>query len=195
MIRFHPLIIKIKNLIKQKKFSSKVFYATSIWGEYLPDWHPNENYKQSYASNKSLGGGVSLTLSHELDLMSHLFGKIKFVKSLKKYKSDLKINVDVASTYLIRFISGVDCNIHINYLNKPPTRDLKIFGENLQIFFDYYSSVLLIIKDNKKYKYSLKNFDRNQMFINEIKYFFKILKSKKFYNSEEDFNKIKYFLK
>ena len=32
---------------------------------------------KSYAANKNLGGGVSLTLSHEIDLMIYLFGKIK----------------------------------------------------------------------------------------------------------------------
>ncbi len=181
MMRFHPFIEKIKKLIKKE---NKIFYASTIWGEYLPNWHPNENYKKSYAANKKLGGGVSLTLSHEIDLMIYLFGKIKKIFNLKRFKSELKLksDLDVASTYLIRFDNEFDCNIHINYLSNPPVRALKILGEKIQIDFDYYKSTLEINKNGKFKKYHLKNFNRNDLFIKEIKYFFK--KIKNFKNSE-----------
>ena len=192
MMRFHPLIKKIKKFTEKKK--SKIFYAHSIWGEFLPDWHPKENYKKSYASKAKLGGGVKLTLSHDLDLMHYLFGKIKSMKILNKFNSQLKINADVGSTYLIRFLSGVDCSIHLNYLNKPPIRDLKILGENIQIFFNYYKSELSIIEKNKKQIYKLKNFKRNDMFIDELKYFFKCLKINKKSNLENDFYLLKYIV-
>lgn len=193
MIRFHPLIKKIKALIENKK-KTKIFYATSIWGEYLPGWHPKENYKKSYASNKNLGGGVRLTLSHDLDLMCYLFGKIESMKRLDKYNSNLKINVDVGSTYLIKFKSGVDCTIHINYLSNPPIRDLKILGENIQIFFDYYKSKLKIIEKKKEKILKIKNFKRNDMFIEELKYFFKCLKLKRNFHLESDFDLIKFLI-
>ena len=193
MMRFHPLIKKIKALIENKK-KAKIFYATSIWGEYLPGWHPKENYKKSYAANKKFGGGVRLTLSHDLDLMCYLFGKIESMKRLDKYNSNLKINVDVGSTYLIKFKSGVDCTIHINYLNNPPIRDLKILGENIQIFFDYYQSKLKIIEKKKEKILKIKNFKRNDMFIEELKYFFKCLKLKKNFYSESDFDLIKFLI-
>ena len=132
MMRFHPLIIKIKKIIKNE---NKLFYASSIWGEYLPGWHPNENYTKSYSAVKKLGGGVSLTLSHDLDTMFYLFGKIKKIFNLRNFKSSLKTkNIDVSSTYLIKFNNGIDCNIHINYLCDPPVRELRIFGEKIQIY-------------------------------------------------------------
>lgn len=193
MMRFHPLIKRIKKFLIEKK-NIKIFYAHSIWGEFLPGWHPKENYKKSYASNKKLGGGVKLTLSHDLDLMYYFFGKIKDIKVLNRYNSNLKINVDVGSTYLIRFISGVDCNIHLNYLSKPPIRELKILGENVQIFFNYYKSELIFIEKNKKKKYTLSNFKRNDMFINELKYFFECIKIKKKNNLKNDFYLLKYML-
>ena len=49
---------------------------------YLPDWHPYENYKESYAAKKELGGGVVLTSIHELDYLYWLFGKINDVFSI-----------------------------------------------------------------------------------------------------------------
>ena len=49
-------------------------------GEYLPNWnkYTKKNYKKNYAANNSMGGGVALTLSHDLDLSRFLFGEIKF---------------------------------------------------------------------------------------------------------------------
>ena len=126
--------------------------------------------------------------------MNYLFGKIKNIKILNKFNSELKINVDVGSTYLIRFMSGVDCTIHLNYLCRPPIRDLKILGENIQIFFDYYKSELTILENNKKKIHKLKNFKRNDMFIDELKFFFKSLKLKKKNNLENDFYLLKFMV-
>ncbi len=193
MMKFHPLIKKIKSIINNNK-SKNFFYASAIWGEFLPNWHPEENYKKSYAANKNLGGGVTLTLSHELDLMIYLFGKIKSLKNLKKFKSKLKTNVDVASTYLIRFLSGIDCNIHVNYLCNPPMRELVILGENIQINFNYYLSTLVVKEKNKVKKYSVKKFNRNYLFLEELKYFFKIIKNKKKFNFENEFYSLGYLM-
>lgn len=194
MMKFHPLIKKIKSIVNNNK-SKNFFYASTIWGEFLPHWHPEENYKKSYAANKNQGGGVTLTLSHELDLMIYLFGKIKSLVNKKQFKSKLKINADVASTYLIQFLSGVDCNIHVNYLCNPPVRELVILGENIQINFNYYLSTLIVNEKNKIRKYSVKKFDRNQLFEEELKNFFKIIKNKKKFNLESEFYSLSYLLK
>ena len=46
MMRFHPAIKEIKRLL-QKKHLGRLFYAYGEWGEYLPNWHPKENYKNA----------------------------------------------------------------------------------------------------------------------------------------------------
>ena len=51
-MRFHPLILKLKNMIDNKKIKN-IFYVNSVWGEYLPNWHRYENYETSYASQKN----------------------------------------------------------------------------------------------------------------------------------------------
>ena len=79
MMRFHPAIKKIKEILKSK-YLGKIFHFSFLWGEYFPNWHKNENYKKSYAANKKMGGGAALTLSHDLDLSKFFFGEIKKVK-------------------------------------------------------------------------------------------------------------------
>ena len=52
MLRYDKRIQKLKKIIKEKTDYSKI-----VWQTYMPKWHPNENYKQSYASRKDLGEG------------------------------------------------------------------------------------------------------------------------------------------
>ena len=43
-------------------------------GEYLPDFHPDEDYRKGYSARADLGGGVMLTLIHDIDLATWFFG-------------------------------------------------------------------------------------------------------------------------
>ena len=64
--RFHPTLMQIHDLIQSEALGRPLSFRAQ-WGEYLPDWHPWEDYRQSYAARKDLGGGVVNTLSHPLD--------------------------------------------------------------------------------------------------------------------------------
>ena len=81
-LRFDRSIEKIKSLIDSKKIG-RIISVKVECGTYLPDWHPNENYTEGYASRDDLGGGVVLTCIHELDYLYWFFGEIKEVSKLK----------------------------------------------------------------------------------------------------------------
>ena len=64
--RFHIGLQRIKELLDNGTIGA----VTSIqahWGEYLPAWHPWEDYRIGYAAREDLGGGVLLTLCHPCD--------------------------------------------------------------------------------------------------------------------------------
>lgn len=171
MMRFHPIIKIIKKYISQKKLGD-IYHFYSEWGEYLPFWHPGENYKKSYAANKNLGGGALLTLSHDIDLMQFFFGKSKLVQ-IKKNKVGLKINANTNANIFIEFKKKMSGLIHINFLQKKTERYLKISGTKLIVKFYYLENLLEIYDKDKIKKIKLKKFDRNNLFIDEIKYFLK----------------------
>ena len=87
MFRHDPRIIQLKKIVNKniKKILLASFYLTN----YMPHWHPKENYKNRYANNKKYGGGVLLTCSHEIDLAINLFGNVKdvIVKKAKNLQS------------------------------------------------------------------------------------------------------------
>lgn len=52
--RFHPGLQQVKKLLDEGVIGNPVS-AHAHWGEYLPDWHPWENYQQGYAARPELG--------------------------------------------------------------------------------------------------------------------------------------------
>ena len=73
-LRYHSGLSYIK--ILEKKTLGKIYSVFCDVGEHLPYWHPNENYKKSYAAKKARGG-VVLTLIHEIDYLYWLFENLK----------------------------------------------------------------------------------------------------------------------
>ena len=64
------------------------------YAEYLPDWHPYEDYRTSYAARADLGGGVVLTQIHDYDLACWLFGAPARVVASGGHLSALDIDVE-----------------------------------------------------------------------------------------------------
>ena len=79
--RYHPTLNKARELI-QSGALGKVLTVHAHWGEYLPQWHPWEDYRQSYAARADLGGGVIVTLTHPLDYLRYLLGDVSSLWSL-----------------------------------------------------------------------------------------------------------------
>lgn len=190
-MRFHPLMIKIKKMLKNKELGS-VYNIQTEWSEYLPDWHPWENYKYTYAAQKKMGGGCNLTLSHELDSMYWLFGKIKKVKNFKINKY-LRGDVDTSSDFLVEFNNNIIGYSHIDFLGKPHIRKMYISGTKKKVFFNYYKNQIKIVNRSGDIKLIKVKFKKNDMYLDEIKYFLKCIKNN--INPSPSIEESKYILK
>jgi len=89
-LRFDPIITYIKKKIRNEKVNYIFLNCLS----YLPSWRKNINYKKSYSSFETRGGGVTNDLSHEIDLANYLVGIDKTKFSFKGNTSTLKIQSD-----------------------------------------------------------------------------------------------------
>ena len=180
-LRFDRCIKKIKSLINQKTIG-KIISIKVECGTYLPDWHPYENYSESYAGRDDLGGGVVLTCIHEIDYLYWFFGEIKEVFSITGKFSDLEISSDDLSAMLIRFKNKVIGEIHLDYFPRSRIRSCKVIGTKGIIYWDSeIESVRLYNNRTKKWTQviKLKNFDNNSMYIDELSYFLKCVSVKK----------------
>ena len=180
-LRFHPCIIKIKELLMDKKIG-KILSVKVENGSYLPDWHPDENYAHSYASKKILGGGVLFTSIHEIDYLYWFFGNVQQIKSITRKLSNLQIDTDDLSTSIMVFKNDIICELHLDFFQQYPSRSCKIIGDKGIIYWDMeINSVKIYNSSNKKWKkeLSLKNFTMDYTYKKEINYFINCLKKHK----------------
>lgn len=185
MMRYHPAMIQIKKWLEKNEIGYPVFARIS-WGEYLPAWHPWENYRKSYSAKKEMGGGPINTLCHDVDLVTWLFEQPKSVFAFIGRKSSLEISTEHSAEMLLKYKNKFIAEVHVDFLQLPPKRTWEIVGDKGRIEFDYYKNSLVAYKLNKekvtyrkKFIDYSKTFDRNNMFIDELKEFVKAVKSQK----------------
>jgi len=171
MMRHHPILAHIKGLMAQNTYG-KLVSIQSKWGEYLPDWHPWEDYRTSYAARKALGGGVALTLSHDLDMVNWLADSpVEQWFIMKNYASTLELDVEAGADILLRYAGGCTANVHLNYYEKNKERFLKLVFDDASVSVDFFDSTLTITQHAVKEVLRFENFDRNDLFVNQIKHF------------------------
>ena len=179
-LRFHPAIKKIKEIIS-KKHIGKVISVHVENGSFLPNWHPYEDYRDSYAAREDLGGGVVLTNIHEIDYLFWFFGKVKEVFSFTGKFSHLDLAADDLSAILLRFENDVIAEVHLDYFQRPDFRSCKIIGTKGTVHWDSETNVVKVY-DVKKKKWievlKIKNYDINNTYVEEVLYFLNCIKRK-----------------
>jgi predicted dehydrogenase len=133
--RFHPGLIQLKQLLEQAAVG-RVLSVRAHWGEYLPAWHPWEDYRQSYSSSAELGGGVILTLSHPLDYLRWLFGEVERLWAFAGQLNELEMNVEDTAEIGLQFKSGAIGSLHLDYNQRPPAHKLEVIGSRGSLRWD-----------------------------------------------------------
>jgi predicted dehydrogenase len=171
--RFHPGLRVIKELIDRGAIGSTVC-AQAHWGEYLPDWHPWENYQQSYSARADLGGGVILTLCHPFDYLRWLLGEVRTVSAVAGRLSHLELAVEDTADVTLQFESGVIGTVHLDYVQQPPSHWLHITGQTGTIRWDNADGVVHCYRADREAWETFPpppDFERNTMFLDEMRHF------------------------
>ena len=178
--RFHPGLRMVKELLDD----GAIGRPTSVrahWAEYLPGWHPWEDYRLGYSARNDLGGGVILTLSHPLDYMLWLLGEVQEVWAFAGTLGELRLEVEDTAEISMRFSHGVIGSVHLDYLQQPPNHFLEIIGTDGTIQWDYAGGGVRVYRGNQKNwkNYSIPNdFQRNDMFLSEMRHFIDLIHGK-----------------
>lgn len=169
MMRFHPLLIELKKIIASKIFG-KVVHIESEWREYLPDWHPWEDYRKSYAALAEMGGGAALTLSHDLDLVTWLLDANPIEWQTNRIiSSSLETTSDTVADFSLIFPNKVPGRVHLNMAAPISQRKTQVIFEQALVTFYYYDNKLVVAEKNKpKQDIHLAEFERNQMYVSEL---------------------------
>jgi predicted dehydrogenase len=182
-LRFHPCFLRLREILLQRTFGRPLVASVQV-GEYLPGWHPYEDYRQMYASRAELGGGVILSQIHEFDYLYSLFGLPGRIFTLGGHVSPLEINVeDVASTLMEFRVDGrlVAVHLHQDYLQRPATRRCDVICETGKISMDLVNAT---VTSNDQHGTEIERrqwdgFDRNQLFVDELRHFLHCVETRK----------------
>ena len=126
-LRFHPTLQQAAQRIAAGEIGA-VQSARAQWGEYLPNWHPWEDYRQGYAARADLGGGVILTLCHPLDYLRFVVGEVSDVWAFTARSGDLDLAVEDSAEIGLRFAHGAVGSVHLDYVQQPPVHTLEVIG-------------------------------------------------------------------
>ena len=187
--RYHPTLNQARDLIQSGALGT-ILTVHAHWGEYLPQWHPWEDYRQSYAARAELGGGVIVTLTHPLDYVRYLLGEVDSLWSFNGHISPLDVNVEDVAEIGLRFASGAVGGVHVNYFQRPPVHRLEIVGTKGTLRWDNADGVLHFYKlpaafgsfsdsppDPVIETFSLpEGFERNQLFVAQTRHFLEVVR-------------------
>ena len=168
--RFHPGLQQIKKLLDEGAIG-RPYSAHAHWGEYLPGWHPWEDYRHSYSARSELGGGVILTLSHPLDYLRWLLGEVVNVNARMGHLSALELDVEDYAEILMGFANGSSASVHLDYFQQPPSHTLEITCENGRVCWDNADGKAQVYRAQSGAPTQLtppEGFERNQMFLEEM---------------------------
>jgi len=174
--RFHPGLCLISTILDQLADSNtqSVVYVRAHWGEYLPDWHPWEDYRQGYAARSDLGGGVILTLCHPFDYLRWLFGEYEVACSSTSRRG-LGMSVEDTAEINLQFTSGVIGSMHLDYIQRPSQHTLEIVVTNGTIRWDNADGAVRVYADGHWLTHPAPDgFERNVMFLDQMRHFLAI---------------------
>lgn len=179
-LHFHPGIILVKKFIKENKIGRLLSIRIDA-GQYLPDWHPRQDYRKSYTARKDLGGGIILDGSHEIDYLCWFLDNMKPIEifCLADKISDLEVETEDTAEILLKFNTGTIANIHLDFTQRVYSRSCKLIGAEGTIIWDYpEKKVKVYTARNKKWQIFNLKFKPNDMYVEEMKHFLKVIRRK-----------------
>ncbi|MFI5309843.1 MAG: Gfo/Idh/MocA family protein [Gemmatimonadales bacterium] len=173
--RYHPCVISLRALIGRGALgelrSAEIEYA-----EYLPDWHPYEDYRQSYAASADLGGGVVLTQIHDYDLAWWLFGQPASVRAAGGHLSSLQIDVEDTVDATLETRSG-PVRVRQTFAARPPRRTITVCGSRGEVTVDLLAARLSVSPATLAPQEHYADYQRNELFLAEATHFLSCLET------------------
>lgn len=176
--RWHPGLQQAQKLIAEGAIG-RITSVRAHWGEYLPAWHPWEDYRKSYSARPELGGGVVLTLCHPFDYLRWLLGEVKSVYALTGKLGGLGLEVEDTADITLGFESGAVGSLHLDYIQRPATHRLQIVGTHSTMRWDNANGAVRIFHpetDAWETFAAPDGFERNDMFLAEMRHFLALLR-------------------
>ncbi len=174
--RFHPGLQHLQRWLEEGALGRPLF-ARATFGQYLPDWHPWEDYRKGYSARRDLGGGVLLDRIHEFDTLWWLFGPVSRVKGWLVHTGSLEIETEDLVEAWLEFRQGTRASVHTDYLNRRYTCRLEVLGTEGTATWSFAPHEVRLYrgKTGEEERIAWPRYDWNAMYVEEMKHFLRVL--------------------
>ncbi|MBH1942479.1 Gfo/Idh/MocA family oxidoreductase [Mobilitalea sibirica] len=139
-------IKKMKEILQES--NGCVNYTYHV-GQYLPDWHPWESYKDFFVGDKRSNGCREI-FAIELPWIIDTFGDITKVDVMKNKISSLEIGYNDNYFVMIQHNTGHKGLMAVDVVSRKAVRNMEVFGENLYMSWDGSPTGLKVYDYNEK---------------------------------------------
>jgi predicted dehydrogenase len=178
--RHHPGLQAVRRWLRDGAIG-RPLAAHAHYGDYLPAWHPWEDYRQSYSARADLGGGVVLTLCHSLDYMLWLLGNVTQVAGMTAAEAGMGIGVEDSAQAALHFAGGALGGVHLNYFQRPASHHLTVVGADGTITWNQSDGAARLYQAEGgtwEVAEAPAGYERNDMFFAEMRTFLDVVAGK-----------------
>lgn len=170
VFRFSRAFVYFKDLIKTHNSPLQNVILESH--SYLPMWRQNINHLHSVSSSSRLGGGVLRELSHELDLIIHLFGYPRCIVAKTETRGMSGIDVEHSCVSFLVSSESVPIQLSMSFNNRKYSRFVRVnYIDGCSITWNLLDNCVTIERHNEVHE--IKEFpdDYQMMFKNQNNFF------------------------
>ncbi len=140
-MRYHPAYRLAHEFITSGRIG-RVLYAKAWFEGYLPDWHPWEDYRQSYAARRELGGGALPTLDHEIDFLNWCLGRPESAIGQIANSGSLGVDVNDHASLTINYPGPLAATVVLSLCRRDRRRGFEFVGASGTLRFNMEESLL-----------------------------------------------------
>jgi predicted dehydrogenase len=174
-MRYLSSAVEMKRLL-DSGILGQLYHAHIEVGQYLPDWRPNKDYRESVSARSDLGGGALLELSHELDYAQWLLGKLTLEYAILRRGDELGLDVEDSADMLLSTDQQAVVHLHLDFLQRKPYRQCRFVGSKGVLEWDLIGNeIRLVSTQGDQVLYSEPTWDKNKMYTTMVSDFIRLI--------------------
>jgi predicted dehydrogenase len=169
--RYWKSLQRVKEIVEKGDIGKVHSFRVAI-GQYLPDWHPWEDYRDWFMSKKNEGGGILLDLTHAIDYIHWMFGRYEEVSGFIGTIGDFDITSDDYAVFTVKLKSGIIGTFHLDCLSRKPMNSLSLIGSEKSLDWSGLDNTIDIYDpESQETATEEVPMERNEMFLAEMQAF------------------------